>query len=213
MYRASHPIGPRLPVVNRRVTPTESNLFVPRDDVFLLEVFDRDRRVCLVRLYERALTDFGGAGVVARDTVTGRPLVAATTWPPAVGSFYVSPYTGWVAFNAADAGRLVQVSYQAMGSMIDAEDTNWLFAAASIAADPYQGPYHVDPGATVRLEYLPSGVWEVVDVDTLLWSPPDVEVKIKMYDSKDNAYGLLTNKGATARTFYIKPMIHMPPEK
>lgn len=213
MYRASHPIGPRLPVVNRRVTPTESNLFVPRDDVFRLEVFDRDQRICLVRLYERALTDFGGAGVVVRDTVTGHAFVAASTWPPSVGSFYVSPYTGWVAFNAADAGRLVQVSYQAMGSMIDAEDTNWLFDAASVAATPYQGPYLVDPGATVRLEYLANGVWEVVDVDTLLWSPPDVEVKIKLYNNKTRAYGLLTNKGATVRTFYIKPMINMPPEK
>lgn len=213
MYQASHSIGPRLPVVNRRVTPTESNLFVPRDDVFSLEVFTRDPRICLVRLYERALTDFGGAGVVVRDAVTGRVFTPAATWPAAAGSFYVSPYTGWVAFNVTDAGRRVQISYQAMGSMIDAEDTNWLFNATSVTATPYQGPYRVDQGDTVRLEYLPSGVWEVVDVDTLLWAPPDVEIRIKLYNNKTHAYGLLTNKGTSTRTFYIKPMMHTPPEK
>ena len=64
-------------------------------------------------------------GVVSpKISITG--LVETTTYPPNTGEFYVNYCTGYVEFHSDQVNDVVDITYWAKGSLVEAKDINYL---------------------------------------------------------------------------------------
>lgn len=62
--------------------------------------------------------------VSPKPVITG--LVETTVYPPSSGQFYVNYCTGYIEFHADQIGLTEDVTYWAKGSLVEAEDINYL---------------------------------------------------------------------------------------
>jgi len=64
-------------------------------------------------------------------TINPKPVIQgyteSNTYPPVSGSYYVNYNTGYIAFNEADEGKDIEIKYYAKGSLIEADDINYLY--------------------------------------------------------------------------------------
>jgi hypothetical protein len=64
-------------------------------------------------------------------TVNQKPVIQNFTetniYPPPSGSYYVNYGTGYIGFNSADEGKDVTIEYHAKGSLVEADDINYLY--------------------------------------------------------------------------------------
>lgn len=213
-YAANHN-GPRLPVVNRRVIPTDAGNYVMRTDSMTVELWPDDGQVGFVRLYERSISEFGGKGMLVRDTLANTPLQGSITYPPNNETFYINPYMGIVFFNKSDVGKKVTCVYQAMGSIVAGEEINYIHTNAYNAALPWQaGNAHIIiGGATKRWDRLIiDRVWEVMP-DGSTYKPDPAEIDVSVYDADniDAYYSILKNLSSVTRTFKVKLVPHVLP--
>lgn len=136
VYFASTSNGPRFPVNNRRVSPTEAGDYVIRKDIVRVAQYEDSDTLGHIRLKERPVTTYGGVGMLVKNYNTGEELTGANTWPPSPGQFYVSPYLGRVYFNASSIGMTVEAAYTGMGSIVDAVDMNYVNNIVQQIAQP-----------------------------------------------------------------------------
>lgn len=214
-YNASTGAGARLPVANRRLTPLETGQYAVCVDTIPIIANPADINVGMVRLYERPLADYGGSGIIVRDSNTNAVFEASVTYPPGVGKFYLNPYQGRLYFSKLDIGRSVRVSYTGMGSIVDAEDVNWLYVHAKQAAKPVEAEFTVAPGVTHRLNNMfVTALYEKQGDGLLLLNPPDSTVRIESPDDSAAYASLITNSHATnSRTFRVKALRLLTPEQ
>jgi len=63
-------------------------------------------------------------------SVNAKPVIPGytdtITYPPSAGQFYVNYCTGYIEFNNDDIGDTIDISYWAKGSLVEAEDINYL---------------------------------------------------------------------------------------
>jgi hypothetical protein len=71
-------------------------------------------------------------------------LSLAITYPPVTNTFYVKYSTGDVIFNDSQVGQTVTITYYGKGSLIKAEDLNFLYNELSSKAP--SGAIIFDPG-------------------------------------------------------------------
>lgn len=144
-YTASknNPAGPRLPVENRRTGPQDASLYVIRQDTLEVGAYAPDYRLGIARLYERPLTAQSGQNLIVRDTSTNKAMTPTLTIPPTATAFYVNPNHGCLYFAASMVGKKVVVTYTGIGSIVDAEDINWLYNHAKSVFPPYQETVHL----------------------------------------------------------------------
>ena len=198
-YTASHGVGPRLPVVNRRVLPTEGSDYITRIDTIQIVAHPDISDVGYVRLYERPLSSQGGGGDVSvTDVSSGDQLQGTITFPPGVNNFYVAPYQGLVFFNSSRIGNTVSISYIAMGSIIDGLDINYIFELAKpnkflspditiLANNSYELPEYIVTEVYLKLEENRYKLVTSADnIDVELWYP----------DSFDNYKSIIVNNNA-----------------
>jgi hypothetical protein len=50
-----------------------------------------------------------------------------TTYPPNSGEYYVNYHTGYIAFNNTDTGTTIDINYYCKGSLVEAQDINYLY--------------------------------------------------------------------------------------
>lgn len=207
-YTATEAAGPRLPVINRRVSPTESGEYAIRTDIIPI-VEDAERlNVGVARLYEAPVTAYGGAGMVVTDYATGVPLTGALTWPPADGTFFVAPYLARLYFHANKIGGRVSARYAGSGSLVDAVDVNHVNDKATSAAKPFETVTVPANGQVILQQrialtvlgdngsgvYVPNPTWAAIEV----YDPNDVET----YRS------IIKNTSPTPQTVLVKTFKH-----
>lgn len=206
--------GARLPVINRRVNPQDVGMYTIRTDTIRTVQNTADTRVSYVRLYERPLTDYAGTGITIQDTTTNLPLSPSITFPPAAGSFYVNPYLACIYFNINALGNSMTITYTGMGSLVVAEDMNWVYTNAKNGAKPMEpAAVNVAAGSTRNIQKLIiTEIWEVEADGALRKDPPNVEVRT--YNPTDSAtyYSIIKNTGAAARNFMYKGLPLQTPE-
>ena len=214
MFTATSSNGPRLPVINRRVTPTEAGNYVITTDVIVVGVCPMDNRVGSVRLYERPLTDSSGVGINVRDPVSTKTLSPSLTYPPPSGSFYANPFLGMLFFNYAHLNASLQITYTAMGSLVVADDINWIFDNAKVAANPFYGQAMVlTPGQTKRIDKMfITTVWEVGADNTIILNPDNILVRSVDINDKNTYGSTITNTGQAQRSFLWKGLPMQTPE-
>lgn len=212
-YPARSGDGPRLPVYNRRLSAIETSTYVVCVDTIDIVQHPTYGAVGYVRLYERPLADYGGTGIIVRDANTNAQFSAAITYPPSVGKFYLNPYQGRVFFNKLDVGRKVRVSYSGVGSIIDAEDMNWVYEQSKQAAKPFEPEISVagSSGFTVQQKYVVA-LYEKLASGDLLLNPPDVEVKIVNAEDTALYNTVIKNLSTSPRTFLFKALKVVRPE-
>ncbi len=207
-YTATTADGPRLPVVNRRVSPTESGEYVIRTDIVPIVEDPVRANIGVVRLFEAPITAYGGAGMLVKDYSTSESWTGALTWPPSNKTFFVAPYLGRVYFNENQIGSRAAITYAGSGSLIDAVDMNHVNDKATSAALPYR-QITVPANGQVILQkevalavlgdngsgvYLPNPSWATIEIH----DPLDMEV----YRS------IIKNSGATAQVALVKTFKH-----
>jgi len=101
-------------------------------------------------------------------------LSLAITYPPVTNTFYVKYSTGDVIFNDSQVGQTVTITYYGKGSLIKAEDLNFLYNELSSKAP--SGAIIFDPGTDDGQMLYWSGLkWIPVDYSALSWNA-DAEV-------------------------------------
>lgn len=130
--------GPRLPVENRRTGPQDASLYVIRQDTLTIGAYPADARLGIARLYERPLTAQSGQNMLVRDMTALKDLTPTLTIPPSASAFFVNPNHGCLYFASSLIGRKVVVTYTGIGSIVDAEDINWLYNHGRYVFQPYQ---------------------------------------------------------------------------
>lgn len=213
-FTASHN-GPRLPAVNNRVAPTDASKYVQRTDTLTVETYYDDNLVSYARLYEASTAEVGGKGLVVRAKSGAKTYAGTITYPPGPGQYYFNPNMGFLFFNKADNADVVIVSYTARGSIIAAEEINWLWDAINSVGRPWleqvvELPPMVnkDFPALVVLQ-----VYEIADTSEYIINPADVELRVFNPDSEAQYYTRLINKGANTRKFKIRAIPKLTPEK
>ena len=206
--------GARLPVINRRVNPQDVGMYTIRTDTIRTVQNTSDTRVAYVRLYERPLTDYAGTGITIRDTTTGVSLAASITYPPQPGAFYVNPYLACVYFNLSAVGNSMNITYTGMGSLVVAEDMNWVYTNAKNGAKTMETTaVDIAAGATRNIQKLiVTHVWEVEGDGALNLHPANVEVRTYNPTDANLYYSIIKNTGAASRKFMYKGLPLQTPE-
>ena len=214
MATLSTPDGARLPVINRRVNPQDVGMYTIRTDTIRTVQNTADTRVAYVRLYERPLTDYAGTGITIRDTTTNLPLTPSITYPPQPGSFYVNPYLACIYFNIAATGNSMNITYTGMGSLVVAEDMNWVYTNAKNGAKPMEATaVEIAAGATRNIQKLiVIDVWEVETDGALNHRPANVEVRTYNPTDANTYYSIIKNTGSVSRKFMYKGLPLQTPE-
>lgn len=83
-------------------------------------------------------------------------LTQSTTYQPPAGSYYVNYATGRIAFTATHAGQSLSANYFQKGSLVEAEDINYLYE--QIEADFTQN-YVIQPTTPLSGETFVGKVW------------------------------------------------------
>lgn len=202
-YQASHGDGPRFPMVNRRVTPTEAGQYVILTDILPVIEFPGTLGIGYARLRERPVTAYGGAGMVVTDYATGTPMTGSITWPPSAGNFYVSPYLGRIYFNESAIGVLVSCTYSGMGSIVDAVDINYLRDLAVQAALPVEQVTVPANGSITVTGKIAAAVYgKVNDIYTL--SPDYITAQIFDITDPDTARTTFLNTSSYEQVLMVK---------
>jgi hypothetical protein len=207
--------GARLPVVNRRVNPQDVGMYVIRLDTIRTTPNTTDNRVAYVRLYERPLTDYAGTGITIRDATTGLSLFPTMTFPPQPGMFYVNPYLACVYFNITTVGNSMNITYTGMGSLVVAEDMNWVYINAKYGAKPFESTVPLTiPAGTIRniAKLYVLEVWEIDTDGSLLMRPPNIEIRVQEADDVNMYYTSIKNTGTETRNFRYRGVPVQTPE-
>lgn len=205
-FSATRADGPRLPVVNRRVSPTESGEYVIRTDVILIEEDDVRAGIGVARLYEAPVTSYGGAGMLVKNYATSESWTGALTWPPTNKTFFVAPYLGRVYFNIDQIGSRAAITYAGKGSLIDAVDINHVNDKASAAAKPYKQVTVPANGQVVLQQEVALVVFG--DIGTGVYSPNPSWASIELHDPNDvEVYrSIIKNSSATPQVALVKTL-------
>lgn len=206
-YAATDAIGPRLPVVNRRVSPTESGEYLIRTDIMPIIEDTTRPNIGVCRLFEAPVTAYGGAGMVVKDYDTAEVWAGAATWPPGNKTFFVAPYLGRMYFNLNQIGSRVSATYAGSGSLIDADDMNHVNNKATSAALPFESIIVPANGQVIMTKrvavmvfgqsggmYIPNPAWASIEVH----DPLDTDV----YRS------IIKNNTAVPQTALVKTFQH-----
>lgn len=205
-YTASKADGPRLPVINRRVSPTESGEYLIRTDVILIAEDAARPGIGVARLYESPVTAYGGAGMIVKDYSTGESWTGSLTWPPTNKTFFVSPYLGRVYFHENQIGSRASITYAGKGSLIDVEDINHISTKASVAAKPYK---QITIPANGQLVLQQEVVMLVLgDIGSGVYSPNPSWAAVEIHDPLDTeSYrSVIKNSSATAQVALVKTL-------
>jgi len=207
--------GPRFPVVNNRVTPTDASKYTQRTDRCSVETYYDDPLVSYARLYEAATAEVGGKGLVVRSAAGSKTFAGTITYPPGPGQYYFNPNMGLLFFNNTDNGEQVLISYTARGSIISAEEINWLWNEVVNVGTPWREQVYELPGNTNRdiQELIVLTVYEVTATGEYIINPPDVEVRLFNPDSASLYYSRLHNKADETRKFKIRGIKKMIAER
>ncbi len=202
-YQASHGDGPRFPMTNRRVTPTEAGLYVILTDILPVVAFPDNNEIGYARLRERPVTAYGGAGMVVTDYTTGTPLTGSITWPPSPGRFYVSPYLGRIYFHESAIGGSVSCTYSGMGTIVDAVDINYLRDLAVQAALPVEQVTVPANGQITVNGKIAAAVYGIVD-DVYTLNPDYITTKIFDITDPVTARTMFVNSSPYERVLMVK---------
>lgn len=213
-FTASHN-GPRFPVVNNRVAPTDASKYVQRTDTLTVETYYDDNTVCYARLYEGSTAEVGGKGLVVRAKSGAKTFAGTITYPPGPGQYYFNPNMGFLFFNKADNGEVVLVSYTARGSIIASEEINWLWNALRYSGNPWQEQVVELPSMTNKdfQALVVLQVYEIAETGEYIVNPADIDVRVYNPDSLTLYYTRLINKGAATRKFKVRAIPKLTPEK
>ena len=94
-------------------------------------------------------------------TVNVKPVIPGltetTTYPPLSGQFYVNYCTGYIEFHSDDVGSSISVSYWGKGSVVEADDINYIndkHVTASVGPSGYYGQqwYNTNNGITYNYD-------------------------------------------------------------
>lgn len=197
-YTASknNPAGPRLPVENRRTGPQDASLYVIRQDTLEVGAYAPDYRLGITRLYERPLTAQSGQNLIVLDTSTNKSMTPTLTIPPTATAFYVNPNHGCLYFASSMIGKKVVVTYTGIGSIVDAEDINWLYNHAKSVFPPYQETVHLvkaNSGINFPLRAV-TRVYRVFENEGYsLLNPAGIEGRVYNYDNIDAYFSTVRN--------------------
>ena len=207
-FSATRADGPRLPVANRRVSPTESGEYVIRTDVVLIEEDEARAGIGVARLYEAPVTAYGGAGLLVKDYSTSESWNGALTWPPSNKTFFVAPYLGRVYFNQNQIGSRAAITYAGKGSLIDAVDINHINDKASSAASPYKQITVPANGQVVLQKEI--ALVAFGDIGGGVFSPNPSWCAIELHDPNDaEVYrSVIKNSSASAQVVLVKTLKH-----
>lgn len=208
--------GPRFPVENRRVSPTDASKFVQRTDHLTVEQYYDEVNVGYVRLYEAATAVVGGQGLIIRAEDGERTWAGTLSYPPQPSQYYFNPYMGFAFFNRTDIGQKVIVNYTGKGSIIAAEEINWLWNVCRRAGAPYIERIIDIPGGTsvdVMQEYV-LHVFEITrgpdnTIAMLLKDPSYIKVEYYNPDAEQNYFSRITNSDTSvlSREFKIRSLL------
>lgn len=81
-------------------------------------------------------------GVVQIYNTPTTTLTSSNTYPPPAGSYYVNYATGRIAFTSTHSGQSLSAHYYKKGSLIEAEDINWL---ATRIQEDFNSSYIISP--------------------------------------------------------------------
>lgn len=202
-YIASHGDGPRFPVVNRRVTPTEAGQYVIMTDIVPIVEFPDNQDIGYCRLKERPVTAYGGVGMVVRNYTTSVVYNGSITWPPQPATFYVSPYLGRVYFHHSAIGETASMTYSGMGTIVDAVDINHINDKAEQAATVGEVITLPANGSTIVQDKIAVAVYGDDGTGTEL-NPSWVQVKVFDILDPDTCRTELVNLAAQERQVIVK---------
>lgn len=207
-YLATDANGPRLPVINRRVSPTESGEYVIRTDVIPIIEDAARPNIGVARLYEAPITNYGGAGMLVKDYASSEPWLGATTWPPGNKTFFVAPYLGRVYFNAAQIGSRASIIYSSSGSLVDATDINHVNDKATSAAAPFRKIVVPANGQLVMAREVALLVVGDNGSGVLVPSPSWASIELFEIENVETYRSIVKNSSAEAKTAYVKTFKH-----
>jgi len=216
MYRAKTSNGPRLPVYQRRVSPTEATEYIQREDVVVVEADNERDGLGHIRLYESPAANFGGSGMTVANYVTGELFTGSKTWPPSDGEFYVSPYKGVVYFNQSAVGTEVRIDYVGTGSLVDAVDINYIHDKADAASKVYTGKVVIAGGASTIINgYAVQNYYATYtsNPNESVAGDSTISVAVNFIEDPDNLASTITNNGSSEVTVYWKGLPAFEPEK
>ena len=207
-FLATRADGPRLPVANRRVSPTESGEYVIRTDVVRIEEDSVRTGIGVARLYEAPVTAYGGAGMLVKDYATSESWNGALAWPPSNKTFFVAPYLGRVYFNQNQIGSRAAITYAGKGSLIDAVDINHINNKASSAASPYKQITVPANGQVILQKEI--ALVAFGDIGGGVFSPSPSWCTIELHDPNDaEVYrSIIKNSSASAQVVLVKTFKH-----
>lgn len=205
-YHATKGEGPRFPVVNRRVTPTEAGQYVILNDVIPVQEFPDNSDIGYCRLRERPVSAYGGAGIVVKDNNTSEMYSGTTAWPPNASEFFISPYLGRVYFHSSAIGRHMSFTYSGMGSIIDATDVNHVYDMAKQAAAPVE-KVELAAGASVIVDKIAVAVLGM-EFGAYVLNPSYVGIRYFDIFDPETARTEITNNSADAQTLGVKFHMH-----
>lgn len=213
-FTATHN-GPRLPVVNNRVSPTDASKYVQRTDRLTVEEYYDDPTVSFARLYEAATAEVGGKGLVVRAASGSKTFAGTMTYPPGPSQYYFNPNMGFLFFNKADNHEVILASYTARGSIIAAEEINWLWNATTASARPWiENVFEIPPGTNRDFTgRIILDVFEVLDTGEYLVNPKDAEVRVFNPDSEKLYYSRLYNRSEVVKRYKVRAITKLEPEK
>lgn len=212
--------GPRLPVANRRIRPTDVSLYVSRSDYSVVEEYFGDKNVGFIRLYEAANAEAGGKGLIVRNTANSEQFQGTLTYPPNPKTYYYNPYMGFLFFNRADLNTKILVNYTARGSIIAAEEINWLWNICRRVGQEWtfeqtdndKGDIVIN-GNTAKFlsQKIVTHVFKKQDDGNLLMNPPEISVVIRDPETSDYYGTLLQNTSEQTVTVRVRWIPKMEP--
>lgn len=204
-YAASHGDGPRFPMVNRRVTPTEAGEYVIMTDIVPIVEFPDNVNIGYCRLKERPVTAYGGVGMVVKNYNTNVVYSGSITWPPQPETFYVSPYLGRVYFHSSAIGESAAMTYSGMGTIVDAVDMNHVNDKADQAANPGERIVLPANGSITVQDKIAVAVYGIEDGGSVLTlNPSFAQVRVHDFTDPDTCRTEIVNSSAQEKEVYIK---------
>ena len=207
--------GPRFPVENRRVAPTDASKFIQRVDHLTVEQYFDEPNVGYARLYEAATATVGGQGLIVRAENGERTWSGTLSYPPEPSQYYFNPYMGFVFFNRTDIGQKIIVNYTGKGSIIAAEEINWLWNICRQVGLPFTDRIVEIPGGMsvdIMQEYV-LNVFAITrgpdnEIAALEKDPAYVKVVYANPDAMQNYFTRITNTDTSvvSREFKIRTL-------
>ena len=122
-------------------------------------------------VYTVKLLEVPDNGSISTDIViTG--LTKSISYPPSTGQYFVNYNTGYIVFNVNESGNSYDITYWAKGSLIEADDINYLnekYNIDTVSPSGYYGQQHYDLNTGIAYCYDIRDKWLSVQRQTIVF--------------------------------------------